>query len=77
MGVTLGMLALVGVFVFIFFRRKRAAGYRNTEAQISPAEMNGTTEDKPPKQALEVHEMDGVGVSEPQELDGGHVYGYK
>lgn len=76
-GVTLGVLALVGVFVFIIFRRKRAAGYRNTEAQILPAEMNGATENKPPKQALEVHEMDGVGVSEPQELDGGNIYGYK
>jgi hypothetical protein len=65
------------MFIFIFFRRRRAAGYTHTETEISPAEMGGTWDGKAPKQSLEVHEMDARGVSEVQELDGGHVPRYK
>lgn len=85
MGVVIGVLALVGVFVFIFFRRKRAVGhpntgYTNTETQTLPPDMGVGTippEEKPPKEILELHEMDGIGVSKRRELDGGNVYGYK
>ncbi|QKX63058.1 uncharacterized protein TRUGW13939_10226 [Talaromyces rugulosus] len=76
-GVALGVLALVGVFIFIFFRRRRAAGYTNTETQKSPVEIGGAWDVKAPKQPIQVHEMDGRGVSELQEHDRGHIPRYK
>ncbi|CRG92640.1 hypothetical protein PISL3812_09703 [Talaromyces islandicus] len=73
-GVTFGALALVGLLIFIFFRRKKASGYTNPETQILPVEMGATTEYRATRQVSEVHEMDGVGATERRELDGGNIH---